>query len=836
MHFAALPLALAAAFAAVTSAQAAQPTETRAQNLGFTSVSRGEDGRTDLISGPSNLRAANSAEVSALFKGELGRVVGLGADDTVTVQQVVRTEDGRNFHRSRQLYRGVPVWGDGFVVQTDAGGRVEAVFGGAIAISGLDVEKPRAASELYPAAVRTAMLNDGVASRAAAAGERLFRYTRAPELAVYAANGHAPTLAWDADVAYETGGRPFHARVFVDARSGALLNSYTFVQDAINRAIHNVNNACVSASGSGLPGALAMSEGGTSSDSVVNQAYRNSGRVYWWFRDAFGRDSFNGSGAKITVSVKATFQGNSGCSGDNAYWSGSQIAMGNGGSTFYDMNSEPDVIYHELGHAVTQYTSNLAYQNQSGGMNEASSDIYAAAVEAWMNTVSGEPGASTAVTYSPDANTWKLGEGLMRNGTAALRFMADPRADGRSLDHYTQYQQQYGSCSPSQNNDYCGVHLSSGIVNLAFYLLTTGGTHPRGGSTVQVTAIPFDRAIKYFYESHTSILQANDTFARLRNAMMTRARANGTVGACDEVRIGKAWDAVGVTGTAPANPNACSSGNQPPVASFTATPNGLTVSFNGSGSSDPDGSIASYSWNFGDNTTGSGASTSKTYTSAGTYSVSLTVTDNQGATNTTTKQVTVSGGTGGNQPPVASFTATPSGLTVSFNGSGSSDPDGSIASYSWSFGDSTTGSGASTSKTYSAAGTYSVSLTVTDNQGATNTSTQQVTVSDGGGSCPGASYYGNFFGGAGQIQYQPNGNYYQSLSGGAHTVCLTGPAGTDFDIYLDKWNGAGWTQVAKSESPTSGERIAYTGTAGYYVVRVVNFSGAGSYSLTLQKP
>ena len=117
----------------------------------------------------------------------------------------------------------------------------------------------------------------------------------------------------------------------------------------------------------------------------------------------------------------------------------------------------------------------------------------------------------------------------------------------------------------------------------------------------------------------------------MRNAMMTRARANGTVGACDEVRIGQAWDAVGVTGTAPANPNACTGGgNQPPVASFTASPNGLTVSFNGSGSSDPDGSIASYSWSFGDNTTGSGASTSKTYSAAGTYTVTLTVTDDKG--------------------------------------------------------------------------------------------------------------------------------------------------------------------------------------------------------------
>lgn len=752
MRFAVAPLALAAAVAAIPAARA-QSTEARAQNLGFTSVTRGEHGRTDLLSGPSRLRAANADAVDALFSGELGTVYGLSVDDSVRVQQVVDLADGRRFHRSRQYYRGVPVWGDGLVVQTDAAGRVEAVFGASIAISGLDVDKPRAASELFPDAVRSALLADGQELRLAASAARLFRYTRAPELAVYAADGHAPTLAWDADVLYETGARPFHARLFIDARSGKLLNSYTYVQDALNRAVHNLNGSCVSASGSGLPGPLALSEGGSSSDSVVTQAYRNTGRVYWWFRDAFGRDSFNGSGAKITVSVKAVFQGANGCSGDNAYWSGSQIAMGTGGSMFYDMNSEPDVIYHELGHAVTQYTSNLVYQRQSGGMNEASSDIYAAAVEAWMNTVSGEPGAATAVAYAPDANTWKLGEGLMRDGSAALRFMNDPRADGRSLDHYTQYTQQYGSCTPTQQNDQCGVHLSSGIVNLAFYLLTNGGTHPRGASTVQVTAIPFDRAVKYLYESHTGVLQANDTFARLRNAMMTRARANGTLGACDEVRVGQAWDAVGVTGTAPANPNAC-------------------------------------------------------------------------------------GGGGGNQPPVAAFTATPSGLTVAFDGSGSSDADGSIASYSWSFGDNTSGSGASVSKTYSAAGSYSVSLTVTDNAGATHTRTQQVTVSSGGGGgqCPGTAYAGSFSGAAGQTQYQPGGNFYQSTASGTHTLCLTGPAGADFDVYLDKWNGSAWAQVARSDGATSTERIAYAGSAGYYVVRVINYAGTGSYSLTLQKP
>jgi PKD repeat protein len=179
-------------------------------------------------------------------------------------------------------------------------------------------------------------------------------------------------------------------------------------------------------------------------------------------------------------------------------------------------------------------------------------------------------------------------------------------------------------------------------------------------------------------------------------------------------------------------------GNQPPVASFTATPSSVNVgsptALSAAASSDPDGSITSYAWNFGDGTTGSGVSTSKSYTAPGTYTITLTVTDNAGATGGTTRTVAV---TASNQPPVASVSAHPSpagtGVPITFSAAGSFDPDGSIASYAWNFGDGTTGSGASTSKSYSTAGTYTVTLTVTDNGGASATATVTVTVTGTGG-------------------------------------------------------------------------------------------------------
>ena len=165
--------------------------------------------------------------------------------------------------------------------------------------------------------------------------------------------------------------------------------------------------------------------------------------------------------------------------------------------------------------------------------------------------------------------------------------------------------------------------------------------------------------------------------------------------------------------------------NAPPVASFTSACNALTCSFNASGSSDPDGTIASYAWSFGDGTTDSGVTVGHTYAAGGTYTVTLTVTDNGAATGQTVGTVTV---VAPNAPPVTSFTSACSALTCNFNASGSSDPDGTITSYAWTFGDGTTGSGATASHTYTAGGTYTVTLTVTDNGAATGTTSQGVTV------------------------------------------------------------------------------------------------------------
>ena len=168
--------------------------------------------------------------------------------------------------------------------------------------------------------------------------------------------------------------------------------------------------------------------------------------------------------------------------------------------------------------------------------------------------------------------------------------------------------------------------------------------------------------------------------------------------------------------------------NTPPVASFTNTCTGAVCTFDATGSSDPDGSITSYAWDFGDSTSPEPAPPANhVYAVSGTFTVTLTVTDDQGATTTTTQQVEVQVP---NVAPTADFTSSCTALTCTFDAAGSSDPDGTIASYNWNFGDGTSATGATANQTYTTPGSYTVTLTVTDNDGATNTKSAGVSVID----------------------------------------------------------------------------------------------------------
>ena len=168
--------------------------------------------------------------------------------------------------------------------------------------------------------------------------------------------------------------------------------------------------------------------------------------------------------------------------------------------------------------------------------------------------------------------------------------------------------------------------------------------------------------------------------------------------------------------------------NADPIAAFTSECDDLTCAFTDA-STDTDGTIQSHAWNFGGEDTSSSADPTHTFSAPGTYTVELTVTDNETGTGFTSRQVTVE--ITPNADPTASFTYDCDDLTCAFTDA-STDTDGTIQSHAWNFGGEDTSSSADPTHTFSAPGTYTVELTVTDNETGTGFTSQHVTVAIAG--------------------------------------------------------------------------------------------------------
>ena len=247
-----------------------------------------------------------------------------------------------------------------------------------------------------------------------------------------------------------------------------------------------------------------------------------------------------------------------------------------------------------------------------------------------------------------------------------------------------------------------------------------------------------------------------------------------------------------------------------------------SISFNGSTSSATatGATITGYSWSFGDGGTGTGATPTHTYTTASTYTVSLTVTDSNGSTNTATTTATIS--TSSNQPPVSSpggpYSAAVS-TSISFDGLGSYDPDGTISSYSWTFGDGGTGSGSSPTHTYSVASNYTVTLTVTDNNGASTSATTTASIGNGTNIYTTLFDPSNAVGSGGEDPFSGNFNWQLPILG------LPGRAGLDLGLGLS-YNSLVWTKEGSAigfnldqGSPSPGFHLGFpTIMSGYNTI------------------
>lgn len=312
-------------------------------------------------------------------------------------------------------------------------------------------------------------------------------------------------------------------------------------------------------------------------------------------------------------------------------------------------------------------------------------------------------------------------------------------------------------------------------------------------------------------------------------------------------------------------------GNQSPIANANGPYTGVvgsTITFSSAGSSDPDGSISNYQWDFGDGTTSSQSAPIHSYTTAGNYTITLTVTDNDGASNSASTSATITSDNGGgdcalpqyvvgtsynagdevknfgrayrcnvagwcsstaawayepgvgtywqhawadigscdgngggeNQAPVAVVNGPYAGIansTINFSSAGSTDPDGTITSYQWDFGDGSSSNQTNPSHSYANVGNYTVTLTVTDNENATASAATSVTVNsdgNGGGELPHRlliGYWHNFDNGSGFIKMQDviddwdiiNVSFAENKPGGEEGEVAFAPSGeseTDF--------------------------------------------------------
>ncbi|HEX8537926.1 MAG TPA: M4 family metallopeptidase, partial [Cystobacter sp.] len=239
--------------------------------------------------------------------------------------------------------------------------------------------------------------------------------------------------------------------------------------------------------------------------------------TYDFYFSKFGRDSYNGTGGVLTSSVHYS-RGYV-----NAYWDGTQKVYGDGDGSQSGPLTVLDVVGHELTHAVTDNESDLVYSGESGGLNESMSDIFGAVCE-WY-------GDGKVVS----ARTWLIGDDVWTPATPGdgLRYMANPTQDGSSLDYYPDY---------SSGVD---VHYSSGISNLAFYLLSQGGKHPKAKTTTEVTGIGIEKAARIFYKANADIMTPSTTFEQAKIATEQAAQQLG-YDAATIASVTNAWKAVGV--------------------------------------------------------------------------------------------------------------------------------------------------------------------------------------------------------------------------------------------------------------------------------------------------
>ncbi len=489
------------------------------------------------------------------------------------------------------------------------------------------------------------------------------------------------------------------------------------------------------------------------------------------------------------ISQKLQMRVHYGSSYENAFWDGTAMHFGDGASTFYPLVSL-DVASHEVSHGFTEQNSGLTYAKQSGGMNEAFSDMAGEAAE----------------YYDRGSNDWLVGAEIFK-ASGALRYMDEPTKDGRSISHASNY------------SDSLDVHLTSGVYNKAFYTLS----HKAGWNT--------RKSFEIFADANRLYWGQDETFNNGSCGVMKAAQSRG-YSVADVI---SAFNVVGVTCPNPPSDGLPAISSQP--ASVTVTV-GSTATFSVTASSD---TALSYQWR--KNGTAISGATSASYTTPPTTTAdngalySVVVTNAKGSVTSANATLTVKS----SDTSLPVITSQPASVTVNAGNPATfsvTATSGSAMSYQWRKNGSAisgaTSASYTTPPTTTADNGANFSVVVTNANGSTTSGNATLTVNGGGG---GSTTVTGTLSDGGSATY-PSGSpgYHQSTGGGAFKMSLSGPAGADFDLYLYKWTGGRWSIVARSEGSTSTEAINYNGTAGYYYIEVYSYDGSGNFTLTYTLP
>ncbi len=784
-------------------------------------------------------RATHGVGIPALSNERHAEMLGLDAESALNTLAVVKESGGITHYRYQQTFRGVPVWGEHVVISDDKVGNLSSLFGRSV--GGLAGDISTTVARISPNSAFALAKSASLGVR----GGSIQTSNESSEKMIYVDDNDTAHLVYVVSFFADRGigllaadrkassdpTRPF---VIIDAQTGAVLKQW----DGLTTSLIGTGPGGNSKTGQyqwgsgGQYGYLDVSQSGstctmnntdvksvnlngsTGSSTTAyaytcpNNTYKAINGAYSPINDAhyFGgviQNMYSAYTGGKALSFQLIMRVHYGSSYENAFWNGTNMSFGDGATTFYPLVSV-DVAGHEVSHGYTEQHSNLTYSGQSGGMNEAYSDM----------------GGEATEYYWKGSNDFLVGPEIFK-ASGALRYMANPPQDGGSIDNAANYTSSLD------------VHYSSGVYNKAFWkLATTSGWNTPNAFKVFARANALYWTPSSTFNSGACGVETAATDLGLSAAAVTAA-FNVVGVSCSGGGGGGSTGGPLTNGVTETGINATTGNSVNYTLVVPAGATNLNFAMSG-GTGDADMYVK-----FGSAPTdtvydcrpyksGNSESCPIATAQAGTYYVRL-----KAYSSFTGVSLTGSYSVASNNPPTANFSFTTNALVANFSDS-SSDSDGTIASRSWNFGDSSSSTATNPSHTYASAGTYNVTLTVTDNDGATNSTTKAVTVTSGGG------------GGGNVLQNGVAVTGLAAAKGGQLVYTMVVPAGAsglkfitsggsgDGDLYV-KFGSAPTTSSYDCRSWASGNAETCnisSAQAGTYYVMINAYSAFSGMSLT----